>query len=219
MLSPVITPVELENDSKNALIVSAIGTLLLFLAIPLMQVIATITVPPPIPIEDSTYYKSPVMPEPEVLKEVPQVTPAVPIFSPAPPIAKPDMKPVDIPDHGMVFDSFANGFPVVGPLAGPTSYDGLVSITDLTRRPHAIQQVMPVYPSALRRARIEGNVLLEFIVSAEGITSQIVAVSATHAEFAQAAIHAARSWVFEPGELDGKRVSTRVRIDVPFRIN
>lgn len=91
-------------------------------------------------------------------------------------------------------------------------------LSDLTRAPRPIRQPAPVYPPELRRAGIEGTVVLMFHVRSDGSTAKITVTKSDNPGFNEQAIRAVRRWRFEPGEKDGKAVTCRVRIPIPFRI-
>ena len=91
-------------------------------------------------------------------------------------------------------------------------------LADLTRAPRPIKQPAPLYPPELRRAGIEGTVVLEFHVRSDGTTAKITVTNSENPGFNEPAIRAVRKWRFEPGEKDGKAVTCRVRIPIPFRI-
>lgn len=95
----------------------------------------------------------------------------------------------------------------------------IYELDDLTRAPRPISQRAPTYPPELRRAGISGTVVLMFIVRSDGSTSNISVERSDNPAFEEPAIRAVRKWRFEPGEKDGKAVSTRVRIPIPFKFN
>jgi protein TonB len=91
-------------------------------------------------------------------------------------------------------------------------------LADLTRAPRPIKQAAPQYPPELRRAGIEGTVVLMFHVRSDGTTEKITVTDSNNPGFNEPAIRAVRKWRFEPGEKDGKAVTCRVRIPIPFKI-
>ncbi len=93
------------------------------------------------------------------------------------------------------------------------------AIGDLTDPPRPIRRPQPLYPPELRRAGIEGSVIVMFVVRSDGSVSNIEIQRASHPAFAESVIKTMRKWRFAPGEKDGKAVHTRVRQAIPFRIN
>jgi len=95
----------------------------------------------------------------------------------------------------------------------------IFELKDLTRQPRPLSQRPPIYPPELQRARIEGEVTLQFVVNPDGSTSNIIVENSSNPAFEEPTIRAVRAWRFEPGEKDGKKVRARVRIKIPFTIN
>ena len=87
----------------------------------------------------------------------------------------------------------------------------IYELGDLSHPPRPTFQPDPIYPPELRSARISGQVILEFVVSADGTTRNIRVHSSTNPAFDESAMRAVRRWRFEPGEKDGQAVNTRVR--------
>lgn len=78
-------------------------------------------------------------------------------------------------------------------------------------------QPTPIYPEALQRQGISGEVRMTFIIEVDGTTSDIETVSSTHEAFAQAAIAAIERWRLEPVRENGVPLRSRVYINIPFR--
>ena len=91
-------------------------------------------------------------------------------------------------------------------------------VSDLEKRPEAISQVAPVYPSELRKTKIEGAVTLVFILGDDGRVEDPRVETSTRPEFEKPALDAIRKWHFRPGEKDGKAVRTYIRIPIRFRV-
>lgn len=96
--------------------------------------------------------------------------------------------------------------------------DLIFEIKDLSVRPELTQPVEPVYPPDLQRNKISGEVTVEFVVRPDGSTDKIRITKSTNSGFDEAARRAVQRWRFKPGEKDGKAVSTRVRVPIPFRV-
>jgi TonB family protein len=71
-----------------------------------------------------------------------------------------------------------------------------------------------VYPAELRGTGVLGEVVVTFVVTAEGTVTDAVAVTANDLRFANAALDAVRQSRWEPARLDGQPVA--VRIWAPF---
>lgn len=89
---------------------------------------------------------------------------------------------------------------------------------ELTKAPKPISQRAPLYPQDLRRAGIEGVVLLMFVVRPDGTVDNIRVIKSDHQGFNQEAVAAVSKWKFKPGEKNGRPVNARVRVPIPFRI-
>jgi TonB family protein len=85
-----------------------------------------------------------------------------------------------------------------------------------TAPPKLIYSVRPVYPSELHRANIDGKVMVELTVDAEGRPQAVHSSSATQPLFALAAEAAVRQWRFTPRRKDGKPVAARIVIPLEF---
>lgn len=77
----------------------------------------------------------------------------------------------------------------------------------------------PNYPSSSRRDGLGGTADIAFLVSAKGVPEQVQVMSATNAEFGEAAQEAVRQWRFKPGSKDGKPVRTALMQTVTFQLN
>lgn len=75
----------------------------------------------------------------------------------------------------------------------------------------------PVYPELARRARIEGVVVLEAVIGAEGAVRSIRRISG-HPLLTEAAIQAVSAWLFEPPRLNGDPVEMVMVVDVRFTL-
>lgn len=75
----------------------------------------------------------------------------------------------------------------------------------------------PVYPERLRAAKVEGEVLVQFIVDEKGIAqmNSVKILKATDPAFAEAARKSVAASSFHPAELDGKKVKQVVQL--PYR--
>jgi protein TonB len=71
----------------------------------------------------------------------------------------------------------------------------------------------------MRRAGITGEVLVEFIVDANGDVRNAYAVRSTQREFETAAVQAVSKWKFRPGKRGGKAVNTRMQQPISFSLN
>ena len=83
--------------------------------------------------------------------------------------------------------------------------------------PVKTSHVAPVYPYVARTARIEGVVVLEAVITAEGRVADVrIADSAPLLD--EAALAAIRQWHYEPAQLNRMPVSLPVTISVTFSL-
>ena len=87
---------------------------------------------------------------------------------------------------------------------------------DVMRR-RIIYQVMPEYPELARRARVQGIVVLDTVVSVEGAVTQVKFVSGPEA-LSQAALDAVRWWRYEPYLVNGQPATVETTVAVDFRL-
>jgi protein TonB len=81
-----------------------------------------------------------------------------------------------------------------------------------------IRKIQPIYPESARRAGIQGEVLLEGIISRSGRMEDVKAVSG-HPWLVAAAKDAVSQWRFRPYVLNGKPIDVITRVTVDFKLN
>ncbi len=92
----------------------------------------------------------------------------------------------------------------------------IFEMKDLDERPRATVQTKPQYPLDLRQAGIGGRVEVEFLVDPTGSVRNVKIISSTNPGFDENVLRAVRTWRFEPGKKNGKKVTVRVRQPIPF---
>jgi len=92
-------------------------------------------------------------------------------------------------------------------------------VSKLDQRPQARLQARPQYPHEMRRVGIAGEVVVDFIVDANGDVYNAHAVSSTHREFEAAAVQAVGRWKFRPGRKEGRNVQTHMQVPIVFTLN
>jgi TonB family protein len=133
---------------------------------------------------------------------------------------------------GMVLHYAEQGVIVIGLDKGPISCEeaglaGRIERGEFTGEktpgavsPVRIKHVWPDYPLSARQRRLNGNVVLEVIVTKEGAISEICVAEARpdHGGFKQSAVEAVRQWRYEPGTLDGEVVAFHMQVTVSFTL-
>ncbi len=187
--------------------------------------------PPPSPMTDA----------PPVRQSVPRVVPASPWV---PPAAVPDTIPSPDAEPPMV-DAFAYGngpglpaglvFGISGGAIGPSFPEGLSSapppplppppaakapirVGGTVQAAKLIRRVEPSYPEIARRARIQGVVLLEVQVGAEGSVENVRLIRG-HPLLNAAAVDAVSQWKYSPTLLNGEPVPVIATVTVRFVLN
>jgi protein TonB len=90
-----------------------------------------------------------------------------------------------------------------------------VFVETVSARP--LDNPSPRFPAEAMRRGIEGRVVLRLAVSADGRVSRVdVVQSAGYAILDEAAVDAARHWIFEPARRQGNRVASCVTLPVRF---
>jgi protein TonB len=86
--------------------------------------------------------------------------------------------------------------------------------------PQLIQQVKPSYTSEAMRAKVQGEVVLECVVQADGSVGTCSVQKSLDSTFGldQEAIKAARQWRFRPGTRMGEPVPVLVTIALTFTL-
>lgn len=84
--------------------------------------------------------------------------------------------------------------------------------------PKLLRQVAPKYSEAARVARVQGIVLCQVDIGADGRVADIVVMSPIGFGLEAKAEEAIRKWKFKAGEKDGRPVKVRATVEVRFRL-
>jgi len=84
--------------------------------------------------------------------------------------------------------------------------------------PKAIFQAAPLYPYAMARFGIRGQVIFDFSVDEQGQVRNPVVAQSDNPAFDEPALKALRQWKFQPGTVDGRPVSTRMKVPIIFQL-
>lgn len=137
---------------------------------------------------------------PPSLVDLPSV---VPVNAFTQPIAPP-------PPPGFTASKGAITIPVTKPGANfGKGISNLFNIGDLDQQPVARVRQAPTYPYDMRRAGINGTVVVEFIINTDGDVIQTQVVRSSHREFEMPALQAVQKWKFKPGRKGGRVVNVR----------
>ncbi len=114
--------------------------------------------------------------------------------------------------------------PIVEGAGGETAVQQDIKIEDDTppadfvpveKQPEVVKKVEPKYPELAMRAGLEGKVTVKIWVDKEGKVKQVVVLKSDAEIFNEAAIEAAKQWVFTPAYMNNGPVA--VWVSVPFK--
>lgn len=84
--------------------------------------------------------------------------------------------------------------------------------------PVPIHKAEPEYTEAARNAKIEGAVLIKFVVDENGVPTEPKVVRSLDKGLDENAIEALKQWRFKPALKGGKPVPTSANIEINFRL-
>lgn len=154
----------------------------------------------------------------EQIEELTEDIPIENIIAPPSLVDLPSIVPVDAftqpiqppPPPGLTPNRGAINIPVTRPGANfGKGISNLFNIGDLDQQPVARVRQAPTYPYDMRRAGINGTVVIEFIINTDGDVIQTNVVRSSHREFEMPAIQAVQKWKFKPGRKGGRVVNVR----------
>jgi TonB family protein len=101
------------------------------------------------------------------------------------------------------------------PLADPDPLPGEWLCVE--RPPEVVMTSVPEYPELAKRISLEGSVTINVLVDKEGKVKKALLMKSTDDLFTQAALEAAKKWIFTPAIMNGKPV--QVWVAIPFRFH
>ena len=86
--------------------------------------------------------------------------------------------------------------------------------------PSVVRSVKAGYTAAAMDARIEGMVVLDAVVLADGKVGDVTVTQSLDKEYGldTQAVESVKQWLFKPGTKDGKAVAVRVTIEIRFAL-
>lgn len=115
--------------------------------------------------------------------------------------------------------SFASGGRIGGTGKGGALDENLENAfnpAEIDQKPRAVFQASPSYPPEMRGKKVGGQVVLIFVVEADGKVSSPRIESTSHQAFSAPALNAIKKWKFEPGLRAGQRVPCKMRVPIRF---
>ena len=94
------------------------------------------------------------------------------------------------------------------------------SVSGIDKKAEVIFQPKPIYPRNLDGRKIEGQVVLQFIIDKDGKTKEIEVLESTNQLFAKSSINAVKAWKFKPlQDENGKQIEVKMKIPIKFVAN
>ena len=100
----------------------------------------------------------------------------------------------------------------------PNAVPRRIRVGGLVQAGKLVEQKKPEYPESARLRGIEGVVLLEAVISMEGVPLNWKVLSSPDPDLSEAAINAVRQWRYEPTLLNGEPIEVVTTISVRFRL-
>jgi D-alanyl-D-alanine endopeptidase (penicillin-binding protein 7) len=92
------------------------------------------------------------------------------------------------------------------------------SVCDEITHPVVVEKINPVYPPEAREEKVMGLVIVETVITEEGIVDQIKVVESPDERLSAAAVEAIKQWRFEPALCDGEPVGVFYNLTVKFHL-
>lgn len=105
-----------------------------------------------------------------------------------------------------------------GPGSGGGSGNGVYRIGGDVSTPQIITKVEPEYSEEARKAKYQGEVMLQIVIDAQGVPRDIKVIRPLGMGLDEKAIEAVQHWRFRPAMKNGKPVAVQANIDVSFRL-
>ncbi len=195
-------------------------TALIFLALPLTQLLSKLNKPPAHEIVAETSIPPPPAPPPEPPPE------EEPEQEEEKPELQEEMQPLDLSQLDVALNPGVGDALNVGGAIGQFGVTpdtiGMMDIfelKDLDNNPRRLVAISPVYPFQFKREGIEGWVKLIVIIDERGKVIKATVKESSHREFEKPSIEAVMQWKFEPGTKNGKAVKVRRTQPLSFKLN
>ncbi len=145
-----------------------------------------------------------------------------------PPLPRPavplETEDEDVPDDVTIADTDLDFDALVVDIPRPMWKDDveveeeILEFWVVEQKPELIQRVNPVYPEMARRAGLQGQVLVLFIVTKEGRVAEPKVLKGPEI-FRAAALEAVMKFRFKPAMQNDKAIAVRMTIPIRFRLH
>jgi TonB family protein len=93
------------------------------------------------------------------------------------------------------------------------------SLCDEITHPVVIEKVNPKYPSDARDEKVMGMVIVETVLTEEGLVEEVQVLESVDERLSKVAVDAIRQWRFEPALCDGEPVAVYYNVTFNFRLD
>ncbi len=182
--------------------------------------------PPPAPPPPAGATRAPktVIQQPKIVEPTPLVAPKV-IPKAVPETAQSAVAAPQIGEPGGVPDGVPGG--VLGGVLGgtgalpgppaPPKNPAVVRVGGNVKPPQLIQKVQPEYPTVARMAHVQGQVVIDAVISKTGKVISEQAVSGPSL-LVPSALDAVKQWKYKPTYLNGQPVNLAMQVTVDFKL-
>ena len=224
-----------QSKSKLAMLPVAIAAHALVLGVVVVAQLWAVDELPEPSIEVSFYQAPPPPPPPP---PPPKAAPAAKT-PPAPVVKAPETQPVAVPEEipkqssgsgaeggveGGIEGGEAGGVPggVLGGVPAPTPVAEVdeppIRVGGTVVAPERVVYVPPTYTDIARKARLQGMVIIEAIISKQGDVTDARILRGLPMGLSEAAIEAIRKWKYKPATLHGRPVAVYLTVTVQFTL-
>lgn len=120
---------------------------------------------------------------------------------------------------GDVRGDFQTEFAVTGEAMAAGLENPVFEIAELDTPPRALSRMRPLYPPRARVRKVEGYVVVEFVVGVDGTVTEVhIVESRPPGVFETSVRRTVAAWRFEPGRKGGRAVPARVSQRIDFNL-
>ena len=102
---------------------------------------------------------------------------------------------------------------------GPGTGEEPLRVGGEVKAPVLTNRVEPNYPEAARKARMEGVVILEAIITASGSVEEVKVLKSVNPLLDASAVRAVQQWRYKPATLNGRAVRVYLTVTVTFNLH
>jgi TonB family protein len=105
------------------------------------------------------------------------------------------------------------------PAASQPSSPKDIRISPNVAEANVIRKVQPVYPASAKQAHIQGKVVLQLVISTEGVPVDISVISSPSDDLTQSALDAVGQWRYRPTLLNGAPIEVITDVTVNYTLS